>query len=117
VLDGFPRNRAEALRLQERGLLIDYVFVLYGPRELMQERQNGKKIDPETGIVYHPVFNWTADTEIVGRMVDVEISDFDTNYDEYQKNREIVIDAHGKVSVKIFLGIGENFRNLDGPSH
>ena len=98
VLDGFPQNRSEAIKLQEHGYLIDYLFVLYGPCELMKERQNGKKIDKESGMMYHPVFNWTNDSDIINRLEEVATANsFTEDYAYYQKNRESIISTHEKV--------------------
>jgi adenylate kinase len=67
VLDGFPRNRKEVLKLQEKGHLIDYVIVLYASEDALRQR-----------------------------MIDGDDS-FTENFKEYTKNKEMVIKDHSKV--------------------
>jgi adenylate kinase len=61
ILDGFPRNaaQAEALRgiLAESGRSVDAVVALEVPAEAIVERMSGRRTDPETGAVYHVVHN------------------------------------------------------------
>lgn len=61
ILDGFPRNaaQAEALRgiLAESGRSVDAVVALEVPVEAIVERMSGRRTDPETGAVYHVVHN------------------------------------------------------------
>ncbi|NPA33234.1 MAG: adenylate kinase [Aquificae bacterium] len=61
ILDGFPRTVAQAKALDEmlkkRGLKVDYVFFFDAPDEVIVERLSGRRVDPETGEVYHVKFN------------------------------------------------------------
>jgi adenylate kinase len=72
ILDGFPRNaaQAEALReiLAENGRSVDAVVALEVPVEAIVERMSGRRTDPETGAVYHVVHN-PPPTEVAGRCV------------------------------------------------
>jgi adenylate kinase len=72
ILDGFPRNaaQAEALReiLAESGRSVDAVVALEVPVEAIVERMSGRRTDPETGAVYHVVHN-PPPTEVAGRCV------------------------------------------------
>lgn len=55
-LYGFPRTRAEALALQAGGLLPSHVLVLDAPDSVLIERFKGRRVDPQTGAVYHITF-------------------------------------------------------------
>jgi len=61
ILDGFPRTvaQAEALEkmLAELGKKVDAVVLFSVPDEIVVERLSGRRIDPETGRVYHEKYN------------------------------------------------------------
>ena len=60
MLDGFPRTRpqAEALdaELEKAGLALDVVLQIEVPDELIVERITGRRLDPDTGQIYHVEF-------------------------------------------------------------
>ena len=95
VFDGFPTTREQSLTLQESGFKIDYLFLLTGPRQLMKQRQDGKREDPETGKLYHPVLNWPSEPQVLERLREIgKLSSFDSEYAEFERNRDIVIKSH-----------------------
>jgi adenylate kinase len=57
LLDGFPRNMAQAKSLQAtlnaRGIAIDRVIALQIPRDVLFERAVLRRIDKRTGQIYH----------------------------------------------------------------
>ena len=61
ILDGFPRTRpqAEALdhALNAAGVQLDAVLLIEVPDDLIVERITGRRMDPETGTIYHLKFN------------------------------------------------------------
>ena len=60
MLDGFPRTRpqAEALdaELEKAALALDVVLQIEVPDELIVERITGRRLDPDTGEIYHVEF-------------------------------------------------------------
>ena len=72
MLDGFPRTRpqAEALdaELKKAGATMDVVLLIEVPDELIVERITGRRMDPETGDIYHIQFN-PAPPEIAERLI------------------------------------------------
>ena len=72
MLDGFPRTRpqAEALdaELKKAGATMDVVLLIEVPDELIVERITGRRMDPETGDIYHVQFN-PAPPEVEGRLI------------------------------------------------
>lgn len=72
LLDGFPRTvvQAEALQslLSEKGEALDAVALLEVPEELIVERIVNRRSDPETGAIYHLIFN-PPPAEIAERLV------------------------------------------------
>ena len=72
ILDGFPRTRpqAEALAidLQKAGVTLDAVVLIEVPDRLVLERITGRRMDPETGDIYHVQFR-PPPADVAGRVV------------------------------------------------
>ena len=71
MLDGFPRTRpqAEALdvELQKAGVALDVVLQIEVPDDLIVERITGRRLDPDTGDIYHTKFK-PPPADIAGRV-------------------------------------------------
>ncbi len=57
LLDGFPRTAAQADALVGAGVAPDAVLQLDVPDEVLVRRVVGRRLDPETGNIYHVDFN------------------------------------------------------------
>lgn len=57
LLDGFPRNREQAMALDAEGFSPDVFILLECPDEVLIERVEGRRIDPATNATYHLTFN------------------------------------------------------------
>jgi len=61
ILDGFPRTVEQAKALEEmlsrKGKELTAVLLFEAPDEELIERLSGRRVDPETGEVYHVKFN------------------------------------------------------------
>lgn len=72
MLDGFPRTRpqAEALdvELQKAGVALDVVLQIEVPDDLIVERITGRRLDPDTGDIYHTKFK-PPPADIAGRII------------------------------------------------
>ena len=68
VLDGYPRNLSQAEYLSEITDL-DLVALLDVGKEELITRLTGRRMDPETGDIYHTEFNMPDDEEIRDRLV------------------------------------------------
>lgn len=72
MLDGFPRTRPQAEALDadmaKAGVTLDVVLLIEVPDELIIERITGRRMDPETGDIYHVQFK-PAPAEIAGRLI------------------------------------------------
>ena len=72
MLDGFPRTRpqAEALdvELQKAGVALDVVLQIEVPDDLIIERITGRRLDPDTGDIYHIKFK-PPPADITGRVI------------------------------------------------
>jgi adenylate kinase len=72
ILDGFPRTRpqAEALAvdLEKAAVTLDAVVLIEVPDGRILERVTGRRMDPETGDIYHVQFR-PPPADIAGRVV------------------------------------------------
>ena len=72
MLDGFPRTRpqAEALdvELQKAEVALDVVLQIEVPDDLIVERITGRRLDPDTGDIYHTKFK-PPPANIAGRVI------------------------------------------------
>jgi len=96
VLDGYPRNLSQAEYLSEQTDLTAAIFLDVGEDELVR-RLTGRRMDPETGDIYHTEFNMPDDEEIEERLVQ---RDDDTEevvkdrLETYYENTEPVIEHY-----------------------
>ena len=96
VLDGYPRNLSQAEYLSEQTDLTAAVFLDVGEDELVR-RLTGRRMDPETGDIYHTEFNMPDDEDVAERLVQ---RDDDTEevvkdrLETYYENTEPVIDHY-----------------------
>jgi len=72
MLDGFPRTRVQAEALDAAmagaGVYLDAVVLIEVPDGLLEERAVNRRTDPETGAIYHLLYN-PPPPEIAGRLV------------------------------------------------
>ncbi|RJX42078.1 adenylate kinase [Halonotius aquaticus] len=96
ILDGYPRNLSQVEYLDSITELDAVVFLDVGEDELLR-RLTGRRVDPETGDVYHTEFNMPDDDEIVERL---EQRDDDTEevaaerLEVYRENTEPVVEHY-----------------------
>eukprot|EP00525_Craspedostauros_australis_P007270 CAMPEP_0198122954 /NCGR_PEP_ID=MMETSP1442-20131203/36290_1 /TAXON_ID= /ORGANISM="Craspedostauros australis, Strain CCMP3328" /LENGTH=446 /DNA_ID=CAMNT_0043782071 /DNA_START=125 /DNA_END=1465 /DNA_ORIENTATION=- len=53
ILDGFPRTRQQARFLKDSGISPDVTVLLDVPEDQLIQRVVGRRLDPETGKIYH----------------------------------------------------------------
>ncbi|XP_063491811.1 adenylate kinase 8 isoform X6 [Symphalangus syndactylus] len=100
ILDGIPETREQALRIQTLGITPRHVIVLSAPDTVLIERNLGKRIDPQTGEIYHTTFDWPPESEIQNRLMAPEdISELETAQKllEYHRNIIRVIPSYPKI--------------------
>ncbi|XP_066110712.1 adenylate kinase 8 isoform X1 [Saccopteryx bilineata] len=68
ILDGIPETRVQALMIQTLGIAPRHVIVLTAPDTVLIERNVGKRVDPQTGEIYHTTFDWPPEPEIQNRL-------------------------------------------------
>ncbi|KAF6721086.1 Adenylate kinase 8 [Oryzias melastigma] len=68
VLQEIPKTRLQALSLQQAGILPKHLVMLEAPDDVLQERNQGRMVDPQTKDVYHQIFIWPSDDTIAQRL-------------------------------------------------
>lgn len=53
LLDGYPRSASQAEAIEKEGIRPDIFLLIDVPTELLVERVVGRRLDPETGAIYH----------------------------------------------------------------
>jgi adenylate kinase len=107
VLDGYPRNPDQADELDEM-TDIDLVLSLSVGREELIDRLTGRRLDPETGDIYHVEFDMPDDEAVRERLVQ---RDDDTR--EAVENRLDVFEENTAPVIERYRGRDE-FVEIDG---
>ncbi|KAF7102164.1 hypothetical protein CFC21_103347 [Triticum aestivum] len=68
LLDGYPRSYSQAMALETLGIRPDIFILLDVPDELLVERVVGRRLDPETGKIYHLKYSPPENEEIASRL-------------------------------------------------
>jgi len=98
VLDGYPRNLSQAEYLSEITDL-DVVALLDVSTEELVDRLTGRRMDPETGDIYHVEFNMPDADEIRERLVQRDDDTEETVRERlrvFEENTQPVIDHYEK---------------------
>ncbi len=97
LLDGFPRTRPQAealdLALTAERARIDAVILLDVPDDEIVERISGRRLDPETGNIYHVKFS-PPPPEIAGRVIqrpDDTVATCRCRLDKYHSETEAIL--------------------------
>lgn len=69
LLDGYPRSASQAEALVKAGISPDVFILLEVPDEILVERVVGRRMDPETGRIYHLKFGPPETDEIRSRLI------------------------------------------------
>lgn len=96
VLDGYPRNLEQAEELEGMTEL-DAALMLEVEEDELVHRLTGRRLDPETGDIYHVEYNPPEDDEIEARLVQRD-DDTEKTVKErlrvYRENTEPVIEHY-----------------------
>ena len=68
LLDDFPRTAAQAVALSNAGFVADAFVLLAVPDDVLVERVEGRRVDPDTQRTYHTVFD-PPPADLVDRLV------------------------------------------------
>jgi len=96
VLDGYPRNLSQVEYLSEIAE-IDLVALLDVSTEELVDRLTGRRMDPETGDIYHTEFNMPDDEAVRERLVQRDDDTEETVRERlrvFEENTQSVIDHY-----------------------
>ena len=96
VLDGYPRNLSQVEYLSEIAE-IDLVALLDVSTEELVDRLTGRRMDPETGDIYHTEFNMPDDEAVRDRLVQRDDDTEETVRERlrvFEENTQPVIDHY-----------------------
>ncbi|XP_034520636.1 adenylate kinase 8 isoform X4 [Ailuropoda melanoleuca] len=86
--------------IQTLGITPRHVIVLSAPDTVLIERNLGKRIDPQTGEIYHTTFDWPSESDVQNRLlVPGGISELETARKllEYHRNIIRILPAYPKI--------------------
>lgn len=112
LLDGFPRTQAQAEELEKYFAIPNKCIVLDVAEESLVERVCGRRLDPETGTIYHLKFNpplkedGEQDEEVLARC-----TQRDDDTEEALKNRVVIFNQNTSAVVRVFSKIA---KTIDG---
>lgn len=69
LVDGFPRTAVQAQALDDAGIIPSAVLQLDVEDEVLIERVVGRRLDPDTGKIYHIKFGPPTDPDIIARLI------------------------------------------------
>lgn len=96
VLDGYPRNLDQAEELEDMTEL-DVVLYLDVDEEELVHRLTGRRLDPETGDIYHVEYNPPEDADVEARLEQREDDTEETVRERlrvYEENTEPVVEYY-----------------------
>lgn len=100
LLEAFPQTREQAQALQAEGIMPKHFVLLEASDTVLIERVMGKRIDPETGDVYHSTFDPPADPSVVQRLVPDPKSSEKAMIErlmEYHRHIDGILTCHEKI--------------------
>ncbi|QCS41678.1 adenylate kinase [Natrinema versiforme] len=101
VLDGYPRNVEQAEELEDMTDL-DVVLYLEVSEDELVHRLTGRRMDPETGDIYHVEYNPPEDPEVEERLVQRDDDTEETVKERlsvFRENTEPVIEYYDDAGV------------------
>ncbi len=93
LLDGFPRTPEQSRFMVEKGIVPTAVLVLKVDDSVVELRMGGRRLDPETGLIYHVQFNPAPTEEIAARLItrpDDTSDKIKTRLENYYKHAQAV---------------------------
>ncbi|KAH9806541.1 Adenylate kinase 5 [Citrus sinensis] len=104
LLDGYPRSFAQAQSLENLKIRPDVYVVLDVPDEILIDRCVGRRLDPETGKIYH-LTNFPPETEeikarLVTRPDDTE-EKVKSRLEIYKQNAKAILSTYSNITKKI----------------
>lgn len=104
LLDGFPRTASQADALAAAQCAPHVVLMLECPDEMVLERLEGRRLDPETGTIYHMTYSPPEDEDVLARLVqrkDDQREAIQASLDEFHSAAAEVIGADAAFNARV----------------
>jgi len=106
LLDGFPRTAAQIVAMDAAGIEPDLVISLDVPFEILKERVSGRRLDPETGRIYHLRFDPppASDKALQDRLIqrsDDDVQKLAVRFENYRENVDALRQRYGAIMAEI----------------
>ncbi|GJN12653.1 hypothetical protein PR202_ga30948 [Eleusine coracana subsp. coracana] len=118
LLDGYPRSYSQAMALETLNIRPDIFLLLEVPDELLVERVVGRRLDPETGKIYHLKYSPPESEEIAARLTqrfDDTEEKVKLRLETYYNNVGSLLSTYDDVIVKVKgdVTVDEVFAEID----
>eukprot|EP00210_Caulerpa_lentillifera_P007220 g6907.t1 len=103
LLDGYPRSLDQAEAIEKENIRPDIFLLLNVPDEVLVERVVGRRLNPETGEIYHLKFKpppTEIESQLVQRLDDTE-EKIRSRLNTYHSNLDAILDIYKDVIVEI----------------
>jgi len=104
LLDGYPRSKEQADAITEAGIVPETFMLLEVPDDVLIDRVVGRRMDPETGKIYHLTFNPPPSEEIAERCTqrsDDTEEKARTRLEVYHTNIDAILDSYSGIIHRI----------------
>jgi len=104
LLDGYPRSKEQADAITEAGIVPETFMLLEVPDDVLIDRVVGRRMDPETGKIYHLTFNPPPTEEVAERCTqrsDDTEEKARTRLEVYHTNIDAILDSYDGIIHRI----------------
>jgi adenylate kinase len=101
LLDGFPRTIAQARAMSSTGVKFDAMVVLNVDDSVLMERSAGRRLDPQTGQIYH-LIHLPPPVAILDRLVvrpDDQPEKQRMRIEIYKKERDALVEHYKPIAI------------------
>lgn len=103
LLDGYPRSRSQADAIEKENIRPEVFILINVPDDVLIDRVSGRRLDPETGEIYHMTFKPPPE-DIKDRLVqrsDDTAEKMTNRLKTYHSNLDAIMDIYKDMVVEI----------------
>lgn len=105
VLDGYPRSVEQDHALKDAGLSYECAVMLHAPRTVLERRIAGRRVDPETGLLYNVRDRLPEEQEVLERLVPLA--------KDMRRNISSHLALYGRIATEMFDPITSTAVRID----
>lgn len=102
ILEDLPKNKRQALLLQQNGISMEHILLLDAPENILLGRRTGKYQDSETHKTYHKLYNWPEDADIQDRLQlcqNANREDFEKDLVYWKREKIGILEAYKNANI------------------